>query len=447
VTLFDAASFGRQRWTEINLTATPDDTFVNVGDTVHVALTALWAHDENGDGQLNDPVPSATVTFTDSFGNATTCDVSNGTGSCDLVMTSAYASGFAVSVASSSTGVTREAGGQVVSISPVWTAINVTGCAMDDSFVDKNHTVTMTCNATYLHDGSNVSSATLGFGSGVPNACALEQGAVTNGTLTAKVRCDLVYGGLDVPLLVTTADRNVTELARPLTDLNATWTQVVIAYSTDTPQEVLAPDAPVTFTANISFAHDGSPVSDGAIVVQSETPGDTDQFVCVTPGPGDSGVQGQCSVEVTKHLGKFTFDVTGFSTKIVDGKFAPDIDSMQQEPPNVTYRWTSIGFLNFTCTSGGNVSSCDGQDFPVASPVRVTVTAVAADTNEPLANATIKIAGNTVTTGPDGSASMNFTRFSQGQVTITARGVSATIEGQDVTWTIPRTETLYFVNG
>ena len=414
-----------------------DDAFVNVGDAVTLTGAATWAHDGSA-------VPSAALAFgAGAPAGCTLADAAVADGALSATVTCAHvqdsaAAGIPLVVAEATDDVTTLAA--PLALQAVWTRIVVSGVELDDALVNVEDEVTLTGVASYAHDGSAVPAGTLAFGEGADAACAIVGATITDGALSATVTCDDVrdLSATGLPLVVATASHDVTQLAAPLA-VQAIWTAVHVTYTTDTTASVLQPGAPVGFTAVVTFAHNGAPVENAAAMVKSRTPGDPDEFVCLT------NEEGTCVIEVTKDMGAYTFDVTAFSTTLgEDGRLVPDVTRMTTLPDPTSYRWTAIAFEEFECFANNVPSACDGETFGVATPVVVRVRAVAADTSEPLAGVEIKLGGQTMTTNADGEASRTFTRFSVGGVTVTARGVAWTVDGETVTWTLPRSETLRF---
>lgn len=441
VTRYVAADFGRERWTEIALSAVADDLVVNVGDTVTLDLGALWMHDENGDLVSDDPVPSATVEVRDDADVVlTTCAITNGMGTCDVTVNEVYNGGLTLAIVDSSTGVTRQAGGVDLAIDVVWTGVVIAADFVEDAFVNVGDAVRFTALATYAHDGSPVDAAALALGAAAPEHCTLVSGAIENGALEAVVVCSDVTDGT-IPLVIATSDKGVTTLEIPL-GFHATWTELIVSYTTSIPAGTLLDhNAPVVFTGTVNFAHDivtGTPPPPGTFFAFFvRTAEDGEEFNCVTAVDDTS-----CPVEVSKVAGSRSFEVSAASIADTDGDgyVELDITRMEGSPAPVSYRWTSIGFLAFECkTARSGPHACGSMAYDPRELVTVTVTAVAADAaSETLPGATITLAGKTLTTNGDGEASRQFVRFNPGCVTVTARGVSATIAGQTVTWDSPR---------
>lgn len=425
--------------------------FLNVGEAVTLTASARWAHD------TSIKVPSARVALVDgTSGSCTlgsdqiTVGILTAVVTCDVVHTPDIF--FTVTEASENvTNLSR-----AIPLEAIWTQIVVANCVDEDDFVNKGDLVKMGCDVSYAHDDSPVRSATLELGEGAHESCTIAEtsGTSGDGNLFAGVTCNTVAGDLAVPLVVASAFDDVTLLAQPLS-LDATWTQIVLTYETDHAGLMLAPNAPVVFTATMRYAHDSSLVAGGVVNVASP---DGEEFVCLTGGVSRDGInyggtQGVCNIEVSKNLGTHTFTVTGFAGKEDGSGFIDqDITSVENVLDTTTYRWTAIAFKDLVCKTGtGSLHACGSQTYAKGTRVTVYATAVAADdeTETPLYGATIRLGGTDLTDGAneteDGTVSNSFVRFTAGSVTITARGMSATIGGETVTATIPETQTITFV--
>lgn len=442
VVAYDENNFGRQRWTEVVLGVAAHDEFVNVSSGVTLSLTAMWAHDEDGDDTTSDPVATAQVSVLDALGaEVGPCDVVAGVGTCDIAFASAYDDGLTLSIASSDTSVTRLLDNAAVTTSPVWTRVVVSGCEVDDDFVNRGDTVTLTCTAVYEHDGSNVPSGTFVFGTPV-TGCSLDAGTIVDGVVTAAVTCtenSVGAAGTSLPLVLSTAADDVTALAEAVS-LDAVWTELIVDYTTSidpSVRKILDMDEAVTFTTTVKYAHDDSLAQHAVVQVAN---GER-TFRCLTRADGT------CSVAVSKNLGESTFSVSAYSTG--ENLFSANITKMGNTPPTATYRWTAIGFSAFECAvvSGsvpGARGSCTDSDFNTGDIVRVYTSAVAADTQEALAGASFTIDGQTPDVDADGRSYVDVPGWTDGGVTIVARGVSATIEGETVTWDLPAEVTITF---
>lgn len=426
--------------------------FLNVGEAVTLKADARWAHDSALE------VPSARIVFAE--GASESCALGGGqivAGVLTAVVTCevVHTEDIRFTVSEASDGVTNLS--RPISLEAVWTQIVVGDCASEDSLVNKADLVMMACAVNYAHDQSPVRGATLALGEGADPSCAISDASGTSGDgiLIAGISCNTVAGDLEVPLVVASAFDHVTLLAEPLV-LNATWTQIILTYETDHADLMLAPNAPVVFTATMRYAHDNSLVAGGVVNVASP---DGQEFVCLTGGVNRDGLdyggtQGVCSVEVSKSLGTHVFTVTGFSGKEDStGFIEQDIVSMANVLDNKTYRWTAIAFKDLVCKAGsGPEHACGSQTYAKGTRVTAFATAVAADdpAQTPLLGATIRLGGADIIDGTgsdteDGTVSNSFVRFTPGSVTITARGMSATIDGETVTATMLETQTISFV--
>lgn len=236
-----------------------------------------------------------------------------------------------------------------------------------------------------------------------------------------------------ISLVVSSTTEGATNLSAPAA-IHAIWTKVNVAYATDTARSTLQPNATVVYTVTLTYAHDGSPVVGGKASVRSTTPGDPDRFTC-----SSTNATGQCTIAVSKALGNYTFNVTGFSTKLVNGVRTPYVTANVTQPAR-SYRWTAISFLAFSCSQDGTPTPCQGHAFRAGVDMVVTATAVAADTGEALPGATFHLKGQPVTADATGTASVTINP-DEGAFTILASGDSATIGGETVTWSQSRAET------
>lgn len=462
---FDAADFGRERWTAINLSdPQPDDSFVNVGDDVTFTFSDVrWTHDQDDNGKLDDLVPSATVEIR----NATeavlaTCDIQDGSATCTGAMNVVYDDGLTYAITTATNDVVRQPGGQQATENVTWTRIQVVTAAAQDPFLNVNDTATIEGTAVWEHTTEDeddfptpVASAVLEPTDTFPSSCTQETGEIVEGVLTLNVTCEDVVDE-SLGFTVMSGEEGVTDLTEPLR-FNLTWTGLHVSYETvdidDNPLPngtLLDHNDPVRFQFNVSFAHnrtddDGAAVPGGTFFAAFATADDGEQFNCISDTDKKS-----CVTEVSKTAGEFTFAVSAVSVTDTngDGLVEEDITHVRSTPENITFRWTSIGFEEFQCEGGATgVGDCEETDWQPSEIVEVTVTAIAADSGEPLSGADITIAGEKFETDDNGQASKSFLKFSEGDITVTARGLEATIDEQTVDWTTPRSETLHWENG
>lgn len=446
ITQFVAADYGREIWTEIVLSQTPEtealDGLVNVNDTVTYTLLATWAHDEDKNEALGDPVASIDLEIQDSSDvdrADAPCQVRLGGGSCNVTINAVYDSGLTFVVTSSDKGITRQAGGQEITNGAIWTEIIVAGHTYEDSFMNVGDTVRLEAVATYAHTGfPAVPNATLAFGSGAPAECSLTQGTISDSALTASVRCSDVTDET-IPIVISAEDNGITRF-RVAQGFDATWTKLLVTYTPSVANgRILDHNDPVRFDASIAFAHNGTPAPTDTFFAFFAT-NTEDQANCVTEGTANT-----CTLDVSKASGTHTFTASAASLldSNGDGLVEEDITVMDAPtPPDVTYRWSSIGFKPFECfVTEGNVpvkKDCN-TSFTPRQLVTVKTYAVASDDeNQTLEGDTVTLSGQQLTTGTGGLTSRNFVRFSGGCITVSARGVSADFGTQTVDWDTPR---------
>lgn len=421
-------------WTNIVVTLATgegaDDSFVAVGDTVTYTATASYAH--------GGAVPGATLAPADGFPEDCTTLGGITEGDLSLTVTCTGVSpptgtALAFVVHSATDDVTQLAG--PLGFTAVWTNVVLSGARVSDGLVNITDTVTWTATATYAHNGAVVPSGTFALGEAVPD-CSIV-GGILDGAATVAATCMALSSatGTTIPLVLSAAHQDVTQLSASAA-FASNWSELIVAYTVDGERRVMAPDGAPVFTASVHFAHNGAPVQ-RAIVRISDA---SDVFTCVT------SVTGLCSTEILKEtLGSSTFSVSAVSTTLNGRLVSPDVTRMQTDPPTVTYRWTGIAFRNFECFDIDSTLMSCASTFAAGSFVQVCAVAVAADDEtETLAGAVIRLGGEELQTDADGRACKEFYSSGPGSQSITARGVSATIGGETVTWGFNHRETIRF---
>ena len=354
-------------WTRINLTeGAADRAVVNVNDTVTFSGTAVYVHDGS-------PVASATLALAGTapagcvaLSGSVAAGVATLKARCNVAV-NASAPGLRIAVASSDQGV-KAVDAHAARLQSVWTSVTVSDVVVDRALANVSAPVSLKGKVHYAHDPTlPVLSAGLRLGPGASAGCSILSSMVSDGLVWANVTCPSVrnLSVTGLPLALNATETGVTNLTSPLR-VRGAWTEVVFGPVTLDDAFVNVDDT-ANLVANVTYAHDGSPVPSGT--------------VAFAPGaPADCTLAGQIVA------GKLTGPVRCRSVQNLTAALsltsAPDGATRLKQPISVSGIWTRV---TVSGVAVGDELASAGQD------VTVTARATYEHDGTPVATGTVAL--------------------------------------------------------
>lgn len=403
-------------WTDIVLSASVDDDFVPIAETVAVTGTATYL-------VSGDLVPSGTLDVLDDEGNVLAgAMITEGAWSANVSKDVAYSAPLTVRLTSSFNNV---AAADLDMGVVTWTRILLSRNSAADTFVNVGDGIAYSLTADYAHGG--------------PVAEATIEARSDNGTVLGT--CEVVAGACaltvasehateqDLDITVASAYSDVTTMESPLSTELLTWTRLVLTKSVGSVVTSAGSGANVQVTA--SYEHNGARVPNALVTLSGFSDGDQVAFTNAT------GVATIPAIE----------DAIGVRDVAVSARVASESIGAHRVLGGaaMTLRWTAIGFRAFTYDVAPLRYENGSPVFAVGTTVKVCTTTEAADTGDLVTTAQVLLRGASRPTNATGDVCITIVKSSsERDVRVTAHGLNGNVEGAIITATVDRAVTLLF---